>query len=98
MNFIDILVIIVLVSGGIAGAYNGFFKQSVILVGTIVCFILAWVLKNPIADFLSFNLPFFSFNGLKSLNIVFYQLAAFLGLLAIFVSILIVLIKITGIF
>ena len=96
MGFVDILVIIVLVFGGITGAHNGFFKQTVVLVGTIICFLLAWFLKNPIADFLSFNLPFFSFNGLSSLNIVFYQLTAFLALLALFSSILIVLIKITG--
>ncbi len=98
MNFVDVLLIIVLLSGGLAGAHNGFFKQSVVLVGTIICFILAWIFKNPIADFLSFNLPFFSFNGLKSLNILFYQLAAFLSLLLLFSAVLIVLIKITGIF
>lgn len=98
MNFVDILLIIVLISGGLAGAHNGFFKQSVVLIGTIICFILAWTLKNPIADFLSFNLPFFSFNGLKSLNILFYQLAAFFALLALFTAVLVVLIKITGIF
>lgn len=98
MNFVDILVIFVLISGGITGAHNGFFKQSVVLIGTIICFILAWMLKNPIANFLSFNLPFFDFNGLKSLNIVFYQLISFLILLALFSAVLIVLIKITGIF
>ena len=98
MNFVDILIILVLISGGLTGAHNGFFKQTVVLIGTIICFVLAWILKNPIADFLSFNLPFFSFNGLKSLNILFYQLAAFLSLLALFTAVLVVLIKITGIF
>ena len=98
MNYIDIIIILLLIGGGIAGAHNGFFKQTVILVGTILCFILAWVLKDSIANFLSFNLPFFSFNGIKALNIVFYQLAAFIGLLAIFTAILIVIIQITGIF
>ena len=98
MNFIDALIILVLIFGGITGAHNGFFKQSVVLIGTIICFVFAWIFKNPIANFLSFNLPFFSFNGLSSLNIVFYQLTAFLVLLALFSAILIVLIKITGIF
>ena len=98
MNFVDIIIIFVLLSGGIAGAHNGFFKQTVVLIGTIICFILAWILKNPIANFLSFNLPFFSFSGLKSLNIVFYQLISFLILLALFSAVLAVLIKITGVF
>ena len=98
MGFVDILVIIVLILGGITGAKNGFFKQTVVLVGTIICFLLAWFLKNPIANFMSYNFPFFSFNGLESLNIVFYQLTAFLVLLALFAAVLVVLTKITGVF
>lgn len=98
MGFLDIVIIIVLISGGFAGAKNGFFRQTVVLIGTIICFILAWLFKNPIANFLSFNLPFFEFNGLKALNIVFYQLAAFLLLLILFTAVLVVLVKITGIF
>lgn len=98
MGFVDILVIIVLIFGGITGAKNGFFKQTVVLVGTIICFLLAWFLKNPIANFMSYNFPFFSFNGLESLNIVFYQLTAFLVLLALFAAVLVVLTKITGVF
>ena len=98
MGFVDILVIIVLILGGITGAKNGFFKQTVVLVGTIICFLLAWFLKNPIANFMSYNFPFFSFDGLESLNIVFYQLTAFLVLLALFAAVLVVLTKITGVF
>lgn len=98
MNAVNIIIIMVLISGGITGAHNGFFKQSVVLIGTIICFILSWMFKNPVANFLSFNLPFFDFNGLKSLNIVMYQLIAFLLLLCLFTSVLIVLIKVTGIF
>ena len=98
MNFVDILIILILISGGIAGAHNGFFKQSVVLIGTIICFVLAWMFKNPIANFLSFTFPFFKLNGLVSLNIVLYQLISFLLLLSFFTAVLVVLIKITGIF
>lgn len=98
MEFFDIIILILLLLGGLTGAKNGFFKQSVVLIGTIFCFILAWFFKNPIANFLSYNLPFFKFNGLETLNIVLYQLIAFLLLLVLFTAILVVLIKITGIF
>lgn len=98
MNAVNIIIIMVLISGGITGAHNGFFKQSVVLIGTIICFLLSWIFKNPVANFLSFNLPFFDFNGLKSLNIVMYQLVAFLLLLCLCLSVLVVLIKVTGIF
>lgn len=102
MNVIDIIIILCLISAGISGSVNGFFKQSVVLIGTIIAFILSWVFKNPIADFLSYNLPFFSFlgpfEGLTSLNIILYQLIAFMVLLCLFFSVLIILIRITGIF
>ena len=102
MNIIDIVIIFGLLLGGVAGAKNGFFKQTVVLVGTILCFILSWYFKDFIANFLSYNLPFFnfagSFEGLTSLNIVLYQLIAFMLLMCLFSAILAVLIKITGVF
>ena len=92
MGMFDYIIILVLLFGGAAGARNGFFKQSVVLLGTILCFILAWVLKNPIANFLSFTLPFWNFagplEGLTSLNIVLYQLISFVFLLMLFSTIL----------
>lgn len=102
MNIFDIIIILCLISAGFTGSYNGFFKQSVMLIGTIVAFILSWTLKDIIANFLSYNLPFFNFagpfKGLTSLNIVLYQLIAFMILLCLFTAVLIVLIKITGVF
>ena len=102
MNIIDIVIIFGLLLGGVAGDKNGFFKQTVVLVGTILCFILSWYFKDFIANFLSYNLPFFnfagSFEGLTSLNIVLYQLIAFMLLMCLFSAILAVLIKITGVF
>lgn len=102
MNIIDIVIIFGLLLGGVTGAKNGFFKQSVVLVGTIICFVLSWILKDFIANFLSYNLPFFNFagpfEGLTSLNIVMYQLIAFLLLMFLFTAILAVIIRMTGVF
>ena len=97
MAFLDILILIVLLSGGLIGAQNGFFRQTVVLIGTILCFVLAWFLKDYIADFLSFNLPFFKFSGLVSLNILLYQLIAFVVLFCFFAAVVVVLAKISGI-
>lgn len=100
MNIIDVAIILILLLGGFTGAKNGFFKQSVVLLGTILCFVIAWYLKDPVANFLSYNLPFFNFagpfEGLTSLNIVMYQLIAFLLIMAILSAILIVLVRMTG--
>ena len=98
MNTVDIIILLALLMGGVAGAKNGFFKQSVILIGTIIIFVLSWLFKDVIANFLSFTMPFFKFSGLTALNIVLYQLIGFLALLALLSAVLIVLSKITGIF
>ena len=48
-ELVDFVVVAILISGGMAGAKNGFFKQSVVLFGTILCFLLAWGLKDSLA-------------------------------------------------
>lgn len=100
MNIVDVVIIFGLLLGGTAGWHNGFFKQTVLLLGTIICFILAWIFKDIIANFFSYNLPFFDFagpfQGLTSLNIVLYQLLSFILLLILFTSVLVVLVRITG--
>lgn len=102
MKIVDIIILMLIFSAGLTGAKNGFFKQTVMLVGTILCFLLAYLFKNPIANFLSYNLPFFKFKGsiegLTSLNIVLYQLVAFLLIFIFLIAVLVVLVKITNVF
>lgn len=102
MGIVDILIIIFILSFGILGSKRGFFKQTVTTVGSILVFVLAYYFKDGVANLLTFNLPFFNFKGeilgLTSLNIIMYQLIAFLLMVLIFSSILAVIIKITGIF
>ena len=102
MGIVDIFIIIlILVCGGI-GFKRGVFKQIVITIGTILVFILSYQFKDTIANFLSYNLPFFKFigdfEGLSTINIIMYQMLAFLICFALLSTVLAVLIKITGIF
>lgn len=96
-ELVDFVVVAILISGGMAGAKNGFFKQSVVLFGTILCFLLAWGLKDSLANFMSYNLPFFKFAGLTSFNIIMYQLVSFILILSILGIGLTVLIRFSGI-
>ena len=102
MKIIDIIILMIILSVAITGGKNGFFKQTVILVGTILSFLLAYLFKDPIANFLSYNLPFFKFKGsiegLTSLNIVMYQLIAFLLIFVFLIAVVVVLVKITNVF
>jgi len=102
MGIVDIFIIIlILICGGI-GFKRGVFKQTVITIGTILVFILSYQFKDTIANFLSYNLPFFKFigdfAGLSTINIIMYQMLAFLIIFAVLSTALAVLIKITGIF
>lgn len=102
MGIVDIFIIIlILICGGI-GFKRGVFKQAVITIGTILVFILSYHFKDYLADFFSYNLPFFKFigdfQGASTINIIMYQMLAFLIMFALFSSILAILIKVTGIF
>ena len=96
MSIIDILIITGFLSGASLGLRNGVIKQGVVLIGTLLCVVIAWTFKTPLANFLSFNLPFFNFNGLTALNIVIYQFISFCFILALLSFILIFAIKLAG--
>ena len=78
MNIVDIIIIVALLLGAISGFIRGFFKQTVMFVGTIIVVILSFILKNPLSLILYKNLPFFKFGGLTSLNILMYEILAFI--------------------
>ena len=99
MNIIDALIILIILAAGVNGLKNGVLKQLVSTIGFILVVIIAFYLKNPIADFLSLNLPFFKFGKtvIASFNILLYQGIAFLIVVAILELILGIIIKVTGV-
>lgn len=98
MNIIDVVIILLILLAGVNGLKRGVIKQLVTTIGFILVIILAFKLKNPIADFLSLNLPFFKFSGAKvaSFNILLYQGIAFIIVVGILEGILGILIRISG--
>ena len=100
MNIVDAAIIVLLIIFGLIGFKRGFFKEVVVVVGSILVFVLAYYFKDYIANFLSYNLPFFSFKGqfagLSTLNIILYQMLAFIITMAGFSIVLAILIKISG--
>lgn len=100
MYLFDLIIIIFLLMFAVVGFKNGFFKQTVKTVGVILIFVFAFYFKDYVADFLSYTLPFIKFKGsiagLSSLNIILYQLIAFLVLLGLFSIAFQILLKISG--
>ena len=100
MNILDAVIIIFLIVGILAGFRRGFIKQCVLLVGLVVTIVLAFNLRIPVSTFLYKHLPFFSFGGIfkgvSVLNILLYEVIAFLIVFSILYLILRIILKISG--
>ncbi len=101
MNIVDALIIICLIVGILAGFRRGLIKEVVLLLGLILTIVISFSFKDVISTFLYKNLPFFSFGGIfsgvKVLNILLYEVIAFLIVFSIVYLILRIILKITGI-
>lgn len=102
LSITDFIIIIFILIGGFVGFKRGVLKQGVKSLGIFLMFILAFVLKNPISVFLYKHLPFFKFTGVIKgvavLNILVYEVIAFLLVLAILLVIFKILIFATNLF
>lgn len=98
---LNIGIILILAMFAIAGFKEGIIKTGVSLVGTLLIFIISFLLKGVIGNLLCKYLPFFNlegnYEGLSSINILIYQLIGFLVIFAILLSIYTVIIKISKI-
>lgn len=97
MNIVDIIILVFIVLSAFVGFSRGFFKQTIMFVGTILVICLSFIFKNPLSLFMYKNLPFFKFGGLTSLNILLYEILAFIILIVVLSIVLVILVKITGI-
>ncbi len=101
MTIIDAIVILFILCGAVLGFKKGAIKSLVALVGTIVLVVVAYYLKNPVANILFDFVPFLNFSGnwqgLVTLNILLYEAVAYMLVFALLYGILALLIKISGI-
>lgn len=98
LSLLDIIIILLIISSGILGFKRGFFKELVLTIGYVIFLVIAWRLKDPLANYLSYNMPFFNFRGLKSLNIIMYQFISFTVMLSLLLIIFHLILKLTSAF
>ena len=100
MNVIDIIIIIFVLIFGLLGLKRGAIKSLVQLVGIIAITILAFVLKDYLANFLMDFMPFFNFSGpyagITSMNILLYEMLSFVVIFILLYCILNILITLSG--
>lgn len=101
MNILDIVIIALVIFGAFRGWKYGCFSSIISLLGTILVFVIAFYLKNPLSTLLYENLPFHTFGGIfkgiTSVNILVYEGISYLICLIILATLLGVVLKVTGI-
>lgn len=100
MNIIDIVIILIILCSAVVGFKRGVLNELVMTVGFLLVFVLSFYLKNPLAEWFSLYLPFFKFGGIVEgitvLNILLYQLIAFVIVFSVIMIIFKVLLSVTG--
>ena len=101
LTIVDSILILFLLLGAVLGFKKGAIKSLVALIGTVVVVVVAYYLKNPVAELLLDYCPFLKFGGswtgLVTLNILLYEAIAYLLVFVVLSSILSLLIKVSGI-
>ena len=97
MNIIDVVIVLLIILSFINGYKRGVLKEVVMLCGTIVIYIVSFLLKDKLGLILCKILPFFNLDGLVSLNILIYQLIAFFLIASFLFSIFGIVLKVTGV-
>lgn len=100
MNVADIIILITLALGAVAGFKAGVIKKTADFLGTFIIIILAFYLKNDLSVLLYENLPFFNFGGfikgIEAINILLYEAMAFFVVFIVLLFILKVILIVTG--
>lgn len=99
LNIFDIGIILIFLIFLIVGFKNGVIRECVSLLGIVLVFIISFCLKGVLGNFLCTFLPFFSFagviEGITTINILLYQVIAFIVVFSILLGLYAVVLKIS---
>ena len=102
MTIVDIIIIVLLILFILKGFSNGVFKEGISFVGGMVVLVLAFLFKNPVSQFMYQTLPFFKFSsmmsGISVLNVIIYEVIAFMLVATVLLLIYELILKMTNIF
>ena len=100
LNIIDIIIILFILLGGVVGFKEGVIKKLTSVVGLVLVLVLAFILKNKLSIYFYENLPFFDlwgvFKGIQILNVILYEVLAFLIIASLLMVVYRLLLGVTG--
>ena len=99
LNIFDVGIILLLIMFLIVGFKNGVIREAFSLIGIIAVFILSFVFKGLLGNLMCIILPFFKLSGIiegfSVINILIYQIIAFMLVFAILLTIYEIFLKIS---
>ena len=99
LNIFDVGIILLLIMFLIVGFKNGVIREAFALIGIIAVFILSFVFKGLLGNLMCIILPFFKLSGIiegfSVINILIYQIIAFMLVFAILLTIYEIFLKIS---
>ena len=100
LGIIDIIIILFILIGGVVGFKEGAIKKLTSVVGLVIVLVASFILKNKISIYFYENLPFLNlwgvFKGIQALNIIFYEVVAFLVIASVLMIVYNIILGITG--
>ena len=100
LNIVDAIIILIILLGGVIGFKEGIIKKLASVVGLILVITLSFTLKNYLSVIFYENLPFFdlwgAFKGIQVLNIIFYEMLAFLIIASVLTLVYRILLVVSG--
>lgn len=100
MSYVDLGLLVILIISTFIGYKSGVIKSIVRLLALVISVIVAYQLKDFVAEFLIDIMPFFDFGGLfegiTSMSILFYHGVSFLVIFIIIYSLLSIVIMLAG--
>ena len=99
LNILDLGVVFISLMFFIVGVKNGFIKEAFSLAGTILIFLIAYSFKGVVGNIMCIGFPFFRFSGviegMSSINILLYQIIAFMFLFCALLTVYILILNIS---
>lgn len=100
MNIVDALIILFILMGAVIGFKQGAVKRLTSFLGTIIILIVSFSFKNNLSVILYETLPFFDFGGFikgaEVINILVYEILAFLFIFVVLSFILKIFLVVSG--
>lgn len=100
IGIIDAIILLFILLGGLIGFKEGAIKKISTVIGLILVVVLSFTLKNKLSVYFYENLPFLDlwgvFKGIQILNVIFYEVLAFIIIASVLMLVYRLLLRLTG--